>query len=275
MCFMRIKLLLSILFLVQIPAWAQPALPDSTSTPDSVQLVVPTDSSLVQAEDTRRRLHPTIRKAIIPVLLIGAGITHMDDEGLFEGSRGLRRVVQRHYSGFETTVDNYTYYAPLAMTIGLNVAGVKGEHHFAEQAILLGMTYFLNKTITNNLKSMLDVNRPDGSNNDAFPSGHSSAAFAYATFFHKEYGQRSPWYSVAGYSFAVATGAMRILNDRHWLSDVLAGAGIGILSAEAVYLVYPLVQEKIAKGYLKKKQIGLMPFYGGGAGGIAVMYRLP
>ena len=241
-------------------------------------MAIPDSAIVQQLADTVAPAPPRptslVRKAVVPVVLIGLAITHMDDEGLFEGSRGLRRVVQRHYEGFETRIDNYTYYAPLGMALGLNVAGVRGEHQFSEQAILLGMTYFLNRTLTNNLKTMLDVRRPDGTTNDAFPSGHSSSAFAYATFFHKEYGQRSPWYSVAGYTFAAATGAMRILNDRHWLSDVLAGAGIGIISAEAVYLVYPHIQKKIVRAYLKNQQVAVMPFYSGGAGGIAMVYRI-
>ena len=46
---------------------------------------------------------------------------------------------------------------------------------------------------------------------------------------------RSPWYSVAGYGVATATGVMRVLNNRHWISDVLSGAGIGIMSTELAY----------------------------------------
>ena len=242
------------------------------------QLAIPDSAIVQQLADTvapaPARHTSLVRKAVVPAVLIGLGITHMDDEGLFEGSRGLRRVVQRHYEGFETRIDDYIYQAPIVMTAALNLAGVKGEHHFTEQALLLGMTHLLNRTLTNNLKSITAIRRPDGTTSDAFPSAHTSKAFAYATFFHKEYGKRSPWYSVAGYSFAVATGAMRILNDRHWLSDVLAGAGIGILSAEAVYLVYPHVQKKIAKAYLKKHQMAVMPFYSGGAAGIAMVYQL-
>ncbi|MHC2991489.1 PA-phosphatase [Pontibacter sp. HJ8] len=207
--------------------------------------------------------------------MIGLSVTHMDDEGLFEGSRGLRRVVQRHYQDFDTRLDDYAYYGPVALTVGLNIAGVKGEHHFVEQAFLLSMTHFLNKTLANNLKSVIHVNRPDGSNNDAYPSGHTSTAFAYATFFHKEYGSRSAWYSVAGYTFATATGAMRILNDKHWLSDVLAGAALGIVSAEVVYEVYPSIQRLIAKSYDQKQQLAVMPFYSGSAGGLAIVYRIP
>lgn len=71
--------------------------------------------------------------------------------------------------------------------------------------------------------------RPDGSNNKSFPSGHTATAFMAATMLHKEYGGRSPWYSIAGYSMATVTGVSRMLNNKHWLSDVLVGAGIGIL----------------------------------------------
>lgn len=63
-------------------------------------------------------------------------------------------------------------------------------------------------------------------------------AFSMATFLHKEYGQhRSPIYSIAGYSLASMTGIFRQLNDRHWMSDVLVGAGVGIWSMEFAYLL--------------------------------------
>lgn len=52
---------------------------------------------------------------------------------------------------------------------------------------------------------------------------------------------RSPWYSVAGYTIATATAYSRLLNNRHWISDVLAGAGIGILSTELGYWITGLI----------------------------------
>lgn len=58
---------------------------------------------------------------------------------------------------------------------------------------------------------------------------------------HKEYGDRSPWYSISAFTVATATGISRILNNRHWLSDVLAGAGIGILSTELGYYLADLI----------------------------------
>ncbi|HAO64286.1 MAG TPA: phosphatidic acid phosphatase, partial [Porphyromonadaceae bacterium] len=67
-------------------------------------------------------------------------------------------------------------------------------------------------------------------------------AFVAATILHKEYGMtRSPWFSVGGYALATATGVMRVLNNRHWISDVMAGAGIGIISTELGYFAADLI----------------------------------
>ena len=78
--------------------------------------------------------------------------------------------------------------------------------------------------------------RPDGSTANSWPSGHTATSFVGATLLHKEYGlTRSPWHSVAGFGVATATGVMRVLNNRHWVSDVMSGAGIGIISTELGY----------------------------------------
>ncbi|MFD3003945.1 phosphatase PAP2 family protein [Pontibacter toksunensis] len=270
---MKSLFLFSFVLLFALPVRAQQKV---ESTPVDLPVAAPhqhPDSALLEGE-VKRNLHPLVRKAIVPSLLIGWGITHMDDEGLFEGSSGLRDVVRRNYPNFSTTIDDHTAFVPVLLAVGLNLSGVEGKHHVAEQAVLLGMTYFLNRSLTNNLKTLTAVNRPDGNGNDAFPSAHTSTAFAYATFFHNEYGSKSVWYSVAGYSFATATGVLRILNDRHWLSDVLAGAGIGILSAELAHLAYPFIQRKIVNSLTEKQHLGVTPFYSQGAGGVTVVYRL-
>lgn len=87
----------------------------------------------------------------------------------------------------------------------------------------------------------------------SFPSYHTTQAFIGATVLAEEYGGRrgGGWIMAGGFTLATATGAMRLLNNRHWSSDVLAGAGIGILSTEsgicrvsggAASLVQPLRQ---------------------------------
>jgi membrane-associated phospholipid phosphatase len=114
---------------------------------------------------------------------------------------------------------------------------------------------------TISLKRSVQRLRPDGSNNFSFPSGHTAIAFVTAEFMHQEYKHKSVWYSVAGYTVASATGVMRMLNNRHWLSDVMVGAGIGMVSTKVTYLVYPWLKEKMSRAI--KQELSLMPVYNG------------
>ena len=93
----------------------------------------------------------------------------------------------------------------------------------------------------NSLKYSCRVMRPDGSSRNSFPSGHTATAFMAATMLHKEYGHRSPWYSIGGYTVATITGVTRQLNNRHWMSDIMVGAGIGILATELGYFLADLI----------------------------------
>lgn len=61
--------------------------------------------------------------------------------------------------------------------------------------------------------------------------------FMTATMLNKEYGHYSPWVGISAYGVATATGLMRMANNKHWLSDVLVGAGIGIISTELGYWI--------------------------------------
>ena len=139
-------------------------------------------------------------------------------------------------TNFHNEIDNYTQYVPLALAIGLKLGGVESRSDWprfwassaASAAIMAGLV--------NGIKYTTSEMRPDGSTRNSWPSGHTATAFLAATILHKEYGlTRSPWYSVGAYTLATATGVMRVLNNRHWISDVLSGAGIGILSVELGY----------------------------------------
>ncbi len=96
-----------------------------------------------------------------------------------------------------------------------------------------------NNLITFGLKRITDEERPNGEDY-SFPSGHTSNAFVMATVLHHEFIDTSPWLAYSGYAFATTTGVLRVLNNKHWVSDVLVGAGIGILVTDLVYRFEPL-----------------------------------
>jgi hypothetical protein len=124
----------------------------------------------------------------------------------------------------------------------LKVAGVDSHYAWPRMITSNAFSALIMAGVVNTIKHTVKEQRPDGSNYHSFPSGHSATAFMGATMLHYEYGlTRSPWYSVAGYTLATATGISRIVNNKHWLSDVMVGAGIGIMSAEVGYFLAGLI----------------------------------
>ena len=149
--------------------------------------------------------------------------------------QAIAHWVQHGTGGYRTHIDDYLWAAPIAAVYVADVAGAHPLHGFWERTVLLGECVALNQVLTDAGKRAFHLERPDASNNQSFPSGHSSVAFMGATFLAKEVGHHRPWVQVAGYTVATATGALRMVNNRHYLPDVLAGAAIGILSTEAMY----------------------------------------
>ena len=151
---------------------------------------------------------------------------------------------------FKTRIDDYSQFFGPVVTTGLKIAGVEGRSDWGRYLASTAMSYGIMAAFVNGIKYTAKEMRPDGSTANSWPSGHTATAFVGATLLHKEYGlTRSPWYSVAGYTVATATGVMRVLNNRHWVSDVLSGAGIGIMSTELAYAFSDLLFK--GKGLLR------------------------
>ncbi|HEV8507736.1 MAG TPA: phosphatase PAP2 family protein [Chitinophagaceae bacterium] len=178
------------------------------------------------------------KSLIIPVVLIDYGFASLKSEELQELNKNIAEEVTEDCNGFNTKVDDYLKYAPIASVYLLNAAGIKGRHRILGRTIILGMSSILADQVVTFLKHSTHQLRPDGSTYNSFPSGHTTTAFIGAEMMNQEFGWRSPWYSVAGYTMATATGVLRVMNNRHWLSDVITGAGIGILTTKFSYWLY-------------------------------------
>jgi membrane-associated phospholipid phosphatase len=102
------------------------------------------------------------------------------------------------------------------------------------------MTYDLanaaivNLAYTEILKVTVRRERPDGSNNQSFPSGHASDGFAWATVFERHYGWKL---GAPAYALAATMGYSRLVRDKHYLSDVVAGAALGYIVGRTVVRV--------------------------------------
>ncbi len=162
-------------------------------------------------------------------------------------SRHLQRDVMHQYPNFQTHVDDYLPYMPGVVSLSLAASGVKGKHKLGDQIILAILSNVIAQGVTQSLKRIVSYPRPNLEDNHSFPSGHTTTAFTNATLLHEEYGQRSVLYSIGGYSTATAVGTLRILNNKHWLADVLMGAGVGIGATKALYISYPWMQQTVRK----------------------------
>lgn len=153
------------------------------------------------------------------------------------------RTMRNAYApNFHYHYDDFLQYAPLAAVIGMKLGGVESRSSWGRMLVSDAISATLMAATVNSMKYSISRPRPDGSSNNSFPSGHTATAFMAATIMHREYGlTRSPLYSIGGYTVATATAFSRQLNNRHWLSDVLAGAGIGILSTELGYFLGDLI----------------------------------
>ena len=142
---------------------------------------------------------------------------------------------------FHRPFDNYTQYVPAAVMFGMKAFGVQGRSDWGRMIASDAMSAVIMASVVQSMKHTTNVMRPDGSDNHSFPSGHTAMAFMTATMLTKEYGHISPWIGLGAYTFATSTGLMRIANNKHWLSDVLTGAGIGIISTEVGYYLADLI----------------------------------
>lgn len=186
----------------------------------------------------------------VGVPLFIAGMLIKGDKAMFRVNNKDGKKNTQLLTDFKTGIDDYTQYFGPALTVGLKLGGYEGRSDWPRLLASAAMSYGLMAALVNGIKYTAKEMRPDGSSANSWPSGHTATSFVGATLLHKEYGlTRSPWFSVAGYGVATATGVMRVLNNRHWISDVMSGAGIGILSTELGYAFSDLLFK--GKGLLR------------------------
>ena len=175
------------------------------------------------------------RMALTGAPLIAAGIVVKGEDDHF---RSLRND---YLPKFHNHLDDYMQYSPAMLMLGLKAAGVESRSSWSRMLTSDAFAGLLMGGVVNTLKRTTKVTRPDGSNNHSFPSGHTATAFMTATMLTKEYGHISPWIGIGAYATATATGLFRMANNKHWLSDVLTGAGIGLMSTEVGYWLGDLI----------------------------------
>lgn len=138
-----------------------------------------------------------------------------------------------------TEIDDYLQYVPHISYYGLSLAGLDAKHNYVDRTLVFATSTIATVVLTRGAKYLFSVERPDGVDNKSFPSGHTATVFMGAELVRMEYGEEYPLIGVGAYTLAAAVAACRVYNNKHWVTDVIAGAGVGILGAKIGYWLLP------------------------------------
>jgi membrane-associated phospholipid phosphatase len=231
-----------------------------SQVPDSLSLSVKSKQNIIRNEN--------VTPYVIPAACIGYGFVAQHNKLLEKIDHNINADIREDRPGFATHIDNYLQYTPVAAVYTLNFMGIKGKNNFIDRTAIYVISNGIMSASVTLFKKKMHRLRPDGSSYTSFPSGHTATAFGEAEFLAQEYNNVSLWYGITGYTFASATGILRMYNNAHWFSDVVAGAGFGILSTKVAYLIYPYLKHKIFHD--KTVNILAIPTYQDGTPGFSI-----
>lgn len=239
------------------------------SDPSSNKVYRSSDTIILADLLNKDKPAPLYKHYILPVAMIGYGLAATYTDAFQDVNESIKEEIWTEAPHKKLTIDNYLQFAPAITVYSLNLVGINGKNNLLDRSMIyLLSNVFLNTTVTT-VKSLTNIQRPDGTSK-SFPSGHTAEAFASAEFMRQEYNDVSPWYGIAGYAAATATGLLRVYNNKHWFGDVIAGAGVGIASTKLAYWIYPLIKRRFTKG--RNMHTIILPYYQSGNAGVLMVY---
>ncbi|MFA6780007.1 MAG: phosphatase PAP2 family protein [Paludibacteraceae bacterium] len=211
---------------------------------------------------------------ILPGAMIGYGLFDLciDNDFLRNLNLDTRHEISEHRI-YKVQADDYLQYTSGVFFYGLKLCGVKTPHSYLEMSTALASSYLTMGILVTTIKYSTQIERPDGSSNNSFPSGHTATAFMLAELLRREYQESAPIVGILGYTIATGIGCFRVFNERHWVTDVVAGGGFGILSAAIGYWTLPYTSQWLwGEDKNKNMAVSLSPHFDGD--GVGVNLRL-
>jgi membrane-associated phospholipid phosphatase len=195
------------------------------------------DSLLHQNKISYQPKRITVKSFIIPAALITTGALGISGEFVISNPE-IKEEHDEHFATFHTNIDDYLQYAPIVAGYAMLINNP--QHSFWKYTEKVVLAEVITNGLVYSTKNITKVPRPDTGVPTSFPSGHTAQAFAGATIFCDEFAQHNTLLAISAYTSASIVGVLRVLNNRHWASDVIAGAGFGILSAKlSEWIVQP------------------------------------
>lgn len=225
----RMKISFYIFIFLTVISLLPPGVQAETLPGDSLQQKMP----LIEYKFNPKQL--ILPASLITAGAIGTAIDGMNDFHLFTRKSDVKKI----------RVDDYLEWGMLGWVFVCDLMG-KEKHNWVDQLMLVTLAEGMNAAMTRTLKYTVKETRPDGGPY-SFPSGHTANAFLGAHMAYKEFKDSSPVVAYSGYAIALFVAGSRLYNNRHWVADVVAGAGFGILSVELAYWAYFPLRNAIAR----------------------------
>jgi len=249
-----------------------------TDRPNPFQKTDTVSLAYQEPDKYKTRLLPSL---IVPTSMIAIGLTCIKNHGIYS-SYQAREDIQRALGGRGSHIDDFLIFSPYVEFAALTALKIKCKNDFLNTSLLILKSELIMAAIVFPMKQLTNQERPysyarglEGvplsereKNPNAFqslPSGHTAQAFAAASVVHKEFRHRSRWYGIGAYTLASTVAFYRMVNDKHWLSDVIVGAGIGIMSTHIAYATH---QHRWGR-----KEVCFVPTYDGRSKGILMVCK--
>jgi hypothetical protein len=263
---------------------AAPVAPPDTTRKDTTTLEkvadVVHDSVKAQLKAPIVQVPIRLKTLLIPGAMFAYGVVTQNNGGLRVFNDQAKEYIWDGNKHGRPYVEDYLLFVPAVAVYGMNIFGVHGQNNLVDRSIIYGMSNAIANGFVFGLKYFGIEQRPDSTDNYSFASGHTAEAFVSAEFLHQEYKGRVHWtVTAAGYAVATTVGYLRMYHNKHWLSDVVAGAGIGMASTRFSYYLYPLAKHLIFGSKKVKEDRGkaamIYPMYnpGNGAAGLGLICR--
>lgn len=198
------------------------------------------------------------KQLILPASLVAAGSLGLYTGAFKSANRHLHDEMGHWSHGHTCPADEWLRFLPAASYIGLGFITSGHKLSFQERTAVTATALLSMGILVKGSKTLISETRPDLSDNHSFPSGHTATAFLGAELVRMEYGTA---YAIGAYSIATGVAVLRLYNGRHWLGDVIAGAGIGILSARIGYWLLPLNRKLFNLHSSTEETVTLLPTF--------------
>lgn len=155
----------------------------------------------------------------------------------------LDKTIEKKFKEDDVTlpseVDLFFKWLPFLYVLLAEATGVKMKTRFMRRVMIIALSELVLNSFVQPVKKLIRRRRPRSLFKfNSFPSGHTATSFSGAEILRHEIKGHSLPLSTTGYLFAIITAALRLYKRKHWFSDVVAAAVIGVVSAKLTYLLY-------------------------------------